>query len=736
MFGDFRTCFKMDIEGYCRRELKKGIKEKEILSEISDLILKIKFNSDKSKSNKSKLLAEAVLEEVKKTNRKIDNKFLNDLLNFPKSNVSMGEIGVGSRGKGDFFVHEKICGIASNNISGKFTNVIVGAKEHDDAGIVDISENVGKNGNFIVVSVDGTHSRLSEYPFIAGFHVARASLRDIYVKGAKPVALLDDLHLADDGDVGKLFDFVAGISAVSELSDVPLVAGSTLRIGGDMVIGERMVSCVGAVGIINAPNLIKARKNVHVGDKILMTSGAGGGTIATTAIYSGNFDVVPETLNISFIKACKILHEKNLLHKIDAMLDVTNGGIRGDAYEVLNLLNKKDEDEKTKIIKIIEILRTDYKEFFYSGKEPFNVLISTLLSQRTRDEKTKQAAENLFKFISKPEDVLKCDLREIENAIKKVNFYKTKAKRIVEISKILIEKYNGNVPDNENDLLKLSGVGRKTANCVLAFAFDRQEIPVDTHVHRISNRIGMVNTKNPNDTENDLKKILPLDYWKTINYIFVQHGQNICKPLKPNCEKCKIKEYCEHCEYSSKGACLKKNVSLKFYEPKIKNLINKKVYSMLKNLNIDELGVSLDSLMLFVPPENCGEIIKNLRDGGIEIDEIGEVIESKTEGKILLTDKNNNEKAVEPLFRESAYTKIKKVVGEQTPEKFEEMKKNVDNAYRDALKKKEEILKFIGLAPFFESSAVKKVTSLRSDISKTSFLKLHQKKITSLRSEI
>ena len=701
----------MDIEGYCRRELKKGISEEEILTEISSLILKIKFNSDKdNKDNKdnidnidkAKLLAEAVLEEVKKTNRNIDNKFLNDLLNFPKSNVSMGEIGVGSRGKGDFFVHEKICSIASHNISGKFNNVVVGAKEHDDAGIVCIGEN-GKdkenekkeNEKFIVVSVDGTHSRLSEYPFIAGFHVARASLRDIYVKGAKPVALLDDLHLADDGDVGRLFDFVAGISVVSELADVPLVAGSTLRIGGDMVIGERMVSCVGAVGIINDANFIKARKNVRVGDKILMTGGAGGGTIATTAIYSGNFDVVPETMNISFIKACKILHEKNLLHKTNAMLDVTNGGIRGDAYEVLNLLNAEKDRDKEKIINIIEILNNEYEEFFYPSKEPFNVLISTILSQRTKDERTKQAAENLFKFISKPEDVLKCKIDKIENAIKGVNFYKTKAKRIAGISKILIERYNSKVPDNEYDLLKLNGVGRKTANCVLTFGFNRQAIPVDTHVHRISNRLGIMNTENPAETENELKKILPKDYWKTINYIFVQHGQNVCLPRNPQCMWCKIKEYCGH---SLKEDGLKKNVSIKFYGPKIKNLINKKVYNMLKNLNIDYLGVSLDSLMLFVPPENCGEIIKILRNAGIEIDEIGEVIESKREGKILLTDENNNEKAIEPLFRESAYTKIKKVVGEQAPGKFEEMKKNVDKAYQDALKKKEEILKFIAPA--------------------------------------
>jgi len=399
----------MDLEGYCRRELKKGRNENEILQEISNLILKIKFNDDKSKSDKAKLLGKAVLEEVKKASKKIDDEFLNELLNFPKSNVSMGEMGVGSRGEGDFFVHEKICDIASGN-----NDVVVSAKEHDDAGIVYVKE----RENFIVVSIDGTHSRLSEYPFIAGFHVSRAALRDIYVKGAKPIALIDDIHLADDGDVGRLFDFVAGISTVSELANVPIVSGSTLRIGGDMVIGERMVSGVGAVGIIENKNFIKARKNIKVGDKILMTKGSGGGTIATTAIYSGNFDVVKETLNIDFIKACKILQDKNLLEKIDAMLDVTNGGIRGDAYEILKLLNEKnDTDEKNKDIeKILEILKTyNYRKFQHDT--PFKALIITLLSQRTRDKKTDKAAENLFKIISTPYDVLKIPIEEIENAL-------------------------------------------------------------------------------------------------------------------------------------------------------------------------------------------------------------------------------------------------------------------------------------------------------------------------------
>jgi hydrogenase expression/formation protein len=140
-----------------------------------------------------------------------------------------------------------------------------------------------------------------------------------------------DTHLGDDADVGKLFDFIAGVSAVSDIARVPITAGSTLRIGGDMVIGNRLVGGISAVGVCT--NLL-ARRNIQVGDRILMTEGAGGGTITTTAIYSGNHDVVKETMNIKFLEACEIILNSDYIDEIRAMCDVTNGGLRGDLYEI------------------------------------------------------------------------------------------------------------------------------------------------------------------------------------------------------------------------------------------------------------------------------------------------------------------------------------------------------------------------------------------------------------------
>jgi hydrogenase expression/formation protein len=195
----------------------------------------------------------------------------------------------------------------------------------DDAGAV------CAGGNYIVCTVDGMHSRLSDYPFLAGFHVTRATLRDVYVMGAKPIMLFSDIHVADDGDVAKIFDYTAGITTVGEAMGVPLVTGSTLRIGGDMVLGNRLTGCVGAVGVAEH---LTARKATQPGDVLLMTEGAGGGTIATAAIYSGYPEVVEQTINLNFLVACETLMKSDVFLRIHAMTDITNGGLRGDAFEM------------------------------------------------------------------------------------------------------------------------------------------------------------------------------------------------------------------------------------------------------------------------------------------------------------------------------------------------------------------------------------------------------------------
>ena len=315
----------MDIEGFVRQALKQD-DEKSVEMRLQDKILEYK-NITPEQANK---MALAVIEEVKHT-LKIethDDEFLKELIEYPKSDVAMGQIGVGSRGEGDFFVHRKIADIVSST----HTNAFITPEAQDDGGVV--KKSVNSRDIYVTTAVDGIHSRLSEYPFLGGFHVARAALRDVCVMGADPVAVISDLHLADDGDVGKLFDFTAGICAVSELVNVPLVAGSTLRVGGDMVLGDRLVSAVGAIGISEYPPT--ARKRAEVGDVILLTEGSGGGTITTTAIYHGLFDVVRETMDISFIKASEAIFNAGLLPQVHAMTDVTNGGLRGDAHEISN----------------------------------------------------------------------------------------------------------------------------------------------------------------------------------------------------------------------------------------------------------------------------------------------------------------------------------------------------------------------------------------------------------------
>ncbi len=432
----------MDIEGYAKRGLRKG--DTLLLDKMTDRILEIKDISKES----ARKLAEAVIVEAKAT---LDVK--DDVIASQPCGITMGAFGVGSRGRGDFYAHKKIA-----EVIGK-TDAVCDSSQMDDSGVV------RAEGQYVVVTVDGMHSRLSDFPFLAGFHCTRASLRDLYVMGAKPVALFSDIHIADDGDVSKIFDYTAGITTVSDLIGVPLVTGSTLRIGGDMVIGDRMTGCVGAVGVAQE---LTARIQSKPGDVIMVSEGAGGGTVSTTALYFGMHDVVEKTLNVKFLEACESLFEHNLIGKIHAMTDVTNGGIRGDAFEIAG-----------------------------------------------------------------------------------------------------------------------------TAG-----------------------------------------------------------------------------------------------VKLVFYEERLRKLVEPTVLEMLEKLKIDFLGVSLDALLIIAPPENAEEIMKAVRSKGVMIDIVGEVKEGN--GAYLV--ENGVEKDFTPKFRESAYTPVKKVVGEDTPMTFEEMKKKVDEAAINAIKKKERMV--------------------------------------------
>jgi hydrogenase expression/formation protein len=316
----------MDLEGYTKRALRRGLAKEVIERTLAERILEVRDIP----LNSAVRIAQAVVEEAERT-----------LCDRERSGVTMGNFGVGSRGSGDFYVHEEIA-----RIIGK-TSAIVGSDQLDDSGVV------RAKGELIVVTVDGMHSRLSDFPFLAGFHVTRASLRDIYVMGAQPVALFSDIHLADDGDVSKVFDYTAGIGAVADVMNVPLVTGSTLRVGGDVVIGDRLTGCVGAVGVASDQGLT-ARINAREDDVILMTEGAGGGTITATALYNGCSDVVKQTLNLKFLHACDRLLRDGLVTKIHAMTDVTNGGIRGDAEEISKTAHVKLVLEEEKIRRLID----------------------------------------------------------------------------------------------------------------------------------------------------------------------------------------------------------------------------------------------------------------------------------------------------------------------------------------------------------------------------------------------
>ncbi|AAY79506.1 AIR synthase related protein [Sulfolobus acidocaldarius] len=289
----------MDLEGIARK----------LIPDLESARRKIEEEISFYKDNRYPFIKELVDAVVEEARRSLEAENKDKLLKYPVTGVRAGEAGLGSRGIGDHIVHEKILQLSKLGV-------------YEDARVTEEG---------ILASIDGIHSRLSYFPFLAGFHATRASLRDVMVKGGRPIGILIDIHLSDDSDVGMLLDFEAGVLSVAESLNVPILSGSTLRIGGDLVIGERISGGVGAIGVIHKKYF--GRNSIKQNMDIVMTEGSGGGTIATTAIYNGYYDVVRETISIKDLITCKIVSEE-MYDLVDSMTDVTNGGIRATANEL------------------------------------------------------------------------------------------------------------------------------------------------------------------------------------------------------------------------------------------------------------------------------------------------------------------------------------------------------------------------------------------------------------------
>jgi endonuclease-3 len=177
-------------------------------------------------------------------------------------------------------------------------------------------------------------------------------------------------------------------------------------------------------------------------------------------------------------------------------------------------------------------------------RDPFRVLISTIISLRTKDDVTDAASKRLFDLADTPQEMSGLHLRKIQKAIYPAGFYKTKANTIRDISRRLVAEYGGRVPDSVDELLRFRGVGRKTATLVVSLGYNKPAICVDTHVHRISNRLGLVETKNPTETEFALMGVIPKRFWIGYNELLVRFGQNVCKPVSPHCSTCPVRQDC------------------------------------------------------------------------------------------------------------------------------------------------------------------------------------------------
>ncbi len=208
-----------------------------------------------------------------------------------------------------------------------------------------------------------------------------------------------------------------------------------------------------------------------------------------------------------------------------------------DIDKIFSIL--KDDFDKNRL------KHSEFVDFMENIKDPYLVLICCILSLRTNDKITIKAAKRMLELAKTPQEISKLSVETLSKAIYPVGFYQNKAEQIINLSKIIVEKYNSKVPDSIDELIKFKGVGRKTANLVLTKGFNKPAICVDVHVHRISNRLGYVKTNSPDETEFALRKILPEKYWIDFNTLLVTLGQNICKPQKPKCDLCSIKNFCQ-----------------------------------------------------------------------------------------------------------------------------------------------------------------------------------------------
>jgi len=216
------------------------------------------------------------------------------------------------------------------------------------------------------------------------------------------------------------------------------------------------------------------------------------------------------------------------------------GNRRASIAHILRQIRRMvDSSEDSRATALTELKETE-------EGDPFKILIGTILSHRTRDESTAKANDKLFAVYRTPEELARADPNEVKELIRSVGFYNVKARNVIRAANQIVEEFGGKVPDDIDELLTIHAVGRKTANCVLVYGFGVPAIPVDTHVHRISNRLGLVQTDTPEQTEIELTKKVPKKYWLELNEMFVRFGQTTCRPVGPRCDRCTLRAGCKY----------------------------------------------------------------------------------------------------------------------------------------------------------------------------------------------